>query len=112
MNTTLKATGRALRAAAPLALATALVILTQIPIGSATAAVPAPNWPLMLVFYFSIHRPRLVPPAGVALVGLFQDFLWGGPPGLNMLLLLLAQMVLSNQQAHFVRLPFLFGWAA
>ncbi|RMD90941.1 MAG: hypothetical protein D6807_00770 [Alphaproteobacteria bacterium] len=29
-----------------------------------------------------------------------------------MLLLLLAQMVLSNQQAHFVRLPFLFGWAA
>ncbi len=97
-------------ATVPLTLAFLLAILTQIPLGSASAGTPAPNWTLMLVFYFSIHRPSLVPPVAVALVGLFQDFLWGGPPGLNLLILLIAQMVLSDQQAFFVRRSFLVGW--
>ncbi len=101
---------RGLAATVPLTLAFLLAILTQIPLGSATAGIPAPNWTLMLVFYFSLHRPSLVPPVAVALVGLFQDFLWGGPPGLNLLILLITQMVLSNQQALFVRRSFLVGW--
>jgi len=56
--------------------------------------------------------PHLVPPLAVAGLGLLQDLMWGGPPGLNMLVLLSAQAVLTNQQALFTRRSFTLGWAA
>lgn len=100
----------ALRASAPAALAVLLAMLTMLPLGSGTAGFLAPHVTLMMVFYFSIHRPGLMPPVTVAALGLIQDLLWGGPPGLNMLVLLIAQLVLSNQQTLFTRRSFAFGW--
>jgi len=100
------------KAAMPMTLGVILALCSLLPLGNATASLPVPHFTLILVYYWSIHRPSLVPPLGVAALGLFQDLLWGGPPGLNMLVLLTAQSVLSNQQALFTRRSFAVGWAA
>lgn len=101
-----------LRAATPMLLGVVLALCSLMPLGDATGSLPAPHLTLVHVYYWSIHRPQLVPPLAVAVLGLFQDLLWGGPPGLNMLVLLAAQSVLSNQQALFTRRSFAVGWGA
>lgn len=110
MSERLKRLAPSLENTAPMALAFLLAILTQLPFGDGGGNVPAPHLTLMLVYYWSLHRPDCVPPIAVAALGLFQDLLWGGPPGLNMLVLLIVQIVLSNQQAVFTRQSFLVGW--
>jgi len=105
------ATLSALRSSAPLGLGGVLAVLTLLPFGGAAAEVAAPHLTLALVYYWSIHRPQLMPPLAVAALGLFQDLLWGGPPGLNLLLLLTAQSVLANQETFFTRRSFAVGWA-
>lgn len=95
----------------PFLLALFLTMMMQLPIGDGTGNVPVPHLTLMLVYYWSIHRPELLPVPAVAVIGLFQDLLWGGPPGLNMIVLLVARVILSNQQALFVRQSFGVGWA-
>lgn len=101
-----------LRSVTPVLLGVVLAFAGMLPIGSATAAIPAPHFTLIHVHYWSIHRPHLVPLPAVAGIGLLQDLVWGGPPGLNMLVLLTAQAVLSNQQALFTRRSFTVGWMA
>jgi len=101
-----------LRIAAPFMLAAALLLISAAPLGQAQAALPTPHFTLILVYYWSIHRPELAPLPAVAALGLLQDLLWAQPPGLTALILLLVHTVLSNQQAFFARRSFLVGWAA
>lgn len=101
-----------LRGGTPLVLGVMLALASLLPFGMATAAIPAPHLTLIHVHYWSIHRPHLMPLPAVAGLGLLQDLIWGGPPGLNMLVLLTAQAVLSNQQALFTRRSFTVGWMA
>lgn len=104
------ATGLA-KAATPIALALLLAVATLLPVGDAVAAIAAPHAVLVLVWYWSIHRPELLPLPALAAAGLFQDLLWGGPPGLNMLILLAVRIVLADQQTIFRNLTFAAGWA-
>lgn len=99
------------RAATPTGLALLLAIATLLPVGDAVAAIAAPHATLILVYYWSIHRPELLPLPVLAAVGLFQDLLWGGPPGLNMLILPAVRIVLANQETLFRNLSFSAGWA-
>ncbi|GAB4130469.1 MAG: rod shape-determining protein MreD [Rhodothalassiaceae bacterium] len=101
-----------LREAVPVALGFLLAILTQLPFGDGSGNVPVPHVSLMLVFYWTIHRPECVPMPAVAALGLFQDLLWGGPVGLSMLVLLGVRVALADQQPVFARQSFLVGWAA
>ncbi len=99
-----------LKAMVPALLALVLATLTKLPLGDGTGGVPMPHLTLMLVYYWSIHRPELLPMPVVVGIGLYQDLIWGGPPGLNMLVLLIAQVILSNQQSLFTRRDFIVGW--
>jgi len=105
------ATRSGLRAVAPIALGTALAFLTLLPFGAGAGEVAAPHLTLALVYYWSIHRPGLMPPLAAAGLGLIQDLLWGGPPGLNLLILVMTQSVLAGQAAFFTRRPFAVAWA-
>lgn len=99
------------KASTPLGLALLLAVATLLPVGDAVAAISAPHAMLVLAWYWSIHRPELLPLPGLAAVGLFQDLLWGGPPGLNMLILPAVRVVLADQETMFRNLSFAAGWA-
>ncbi|WP_429910981.1 rod shape-determining protein MreD [Glycocaulis sp.] len=51
---------------------------------------PAPLFPLIALFVWSVRRPHFVPPWLIFIVGLFQDLLTGGPLGMWALSYLLA----------------------
>ena len=99
-----------LKASGPAVMAAVLILIMHLPYGDASGGVPLPHMALIVVYYWSIHRPDFLPIALVAAIGFFLDMLSGGPPGLNMLVLLIAQIVLSNQQVLFVRQSFAVGW--
>jgi rod shape-determining protein MreD len=98
------------RRAVPFALTLALIVLGVLPwpLPGATPVAPLPA--LAAVYYWSVHRPELMPPAGVFALGLAQDMLGGGPPGLSALVLLLAQGLTLRWRRHFVRAPFILAW--
>lgn len=77
--------------ALPLAslLAASLASLLPLPLPGAVA--PGPALPLMVAYYWTIHRPDLLPAPALFAIGMGQDVLAGGPPGLTALTLLLCR---------------------
>jgi rod shape-determining protein MreD len=59
----------------------ASVVLT-IPIRAFNIGLPEPVLPLILAFAWAVIRPSILAPFLLILLGLFLDFLWGGPAGL------------------------------
>jgi rod shape-determining protein MreD len=95
---------------APLVLTLALVLFGVLPWPLPEFAPVTPWFSLIAVYYWSIHRPDLLPPSATFLVGLVQDGLSGSPLGLNVLLLLLAQGVVATQRRFFHGKTFLIEW--
>jgi rod shape-determining protein MreD len=56
-------------------------------------AAPEPVFPLTAAFVWAALRPSVVAPAALVLLGLFLDFVWGGPVGLWPLCLLAAHVL-------------------
>lgn len=100
----------ALRSSVPALFALLLSLIMLAPAARGAAGYIMPHLTLMFVYYWTIHRPALVPPPVTAIIGLFQDLLWGSPLGLTVILLLLTQAFLVNQQALFTRRSFIIGW--
>jgi rod shape-determining protein MreD len=73
---------RLLAALLPLTLSIALVVLVNLPVSLTGRLLPAPVLALGAVYYWILVRPALMPPAAVFSVGLSEDILSGGPPGL------------------------------
>lgn len=73
---------RVLVALLPLFLGLALVVLVNLPMSLTGRLLPAPILALAAVYYWVLVRPDLMPPVAVFLVGLLEDVLSGGPPGL------------------------------
>ena len=86
----------------PVALTLVLVILNVVPTHIPGIARVLPVLPLISVFYWSIHRPHLVPAPAVFLIGLFQDGLTGAPMGLHALIFLAVQGVVLFQHKFFM----------
>lgn len=100
----------ALRSTVPLAFAVLLTLAMLAPAARGAAGYVMPHLTLMFVYYWTIHRPALLPPPVTAGIGLLQDLLWGSPLGLTVIVLLLTQAFLVNQQALFTRRSFIVGW--
>lgn len=66
----------------PLLLSVGLVVLVNLPVSLTGRLLPAPVLALASVYYWVLVRPDLMPPAAALLVGLLEDILSGGPPGL------------------------------
>src|SRR6185312_3601712 len=73
---------RLLAAMMPLLLAIGLVLLVNLPVSLTGRLLPAPVLALAAVYYWVLVRPDLMPPPAVFIVGLLEDVLSGGPPGL------------------------------
>ena len=58
-----------------------MVMLVNLPVSLTGGLFPAPLLALTAVYFWALVRPDLMPPFVVLCVGLFEDLLSGGPPG-------------------------------
>ncbi|MBM3485223.1 MAG: rod shape-determining protein MreD [Alphaproteobacteria bacterium] len=103
---------RTARNCTPIALCVTLVLMSTLPLGLPGYWRIAPNLVLVVVFYWAIFRPDLLPLSVAFGIGLFQDVLAGTPLGLHALILVTVHHVVSNQQRFFIGKSFLVVWWA
>lgn len=66
----------------PALLAAVLVVVANLPISFTGGLLPPPVLALAAVYFWTLVRPDLMPPVIVLGIGLLEDLLSGGPPGL------------------------------
>ncbi len=99
-----------LRLFAPSALMGALLILsvTALPLPHADTIKPA--WLLMVVYYWSIYRPTIMPPWLCFASGLLLDLISGLPIGVHAAIFTLAQMIVRNQRRFLMGQAYITIW--
>lgn len=102
--------GRAARAMIPGWLLLGCIFVSGLPFGLPYFADVTPFLSLMAVYYWSIYRPELLPPAVVFAAGLVQDVISGGPLGLMALVLVLVHGVGASQRRVFLGKTFPVEW--
>ena len=80
------------------------VILTNMPLSLGGGLVPAPLLGLIPIYFWCLMRPDLMTPAVTFAIGILQDILGGGPPGIWTLGFVLAYAVVSRQRDVFAGL--------
>ena len=94
----------------PAALGVFLVLISTIPFYIPGFGSVAPNFVLMAVFFWAVHRVYLFTNTIVFFIGLLLDILVGSPPGLNAIVLVLVRTVAVSQGKVFRGKPFLVLW--
>lgn len=94
----------------PLGLTLLLILFSVVPLHIPGYSTIVPMLALASVYYWAIHRPRLLPPVAVFAVGLAQDFLSGTPLGLHAVVLLLTYGAIVSQRRAFLGKSFLVVW--
>lgn len=74
--------GRMLLALVPTLVAMLAVVIVNLPVTITGGLMPAPMLALIPVYFWSLVRPDLMPPVAALGIGLLEDLLSGGPPGL------------------------------
>lgn len=98
------------RGLTPFALAALLVVLGLMPLRLASFSSISPWFLLMAVFFWTAHRPDLLPPWAVFLLGLFADLAAGAPVGVSSLALLAVQWAVRTQRRHILPQSFIVQW--
>lgn len=90
--------------AIPAALALVLVMLANVPVSFTGGLLPAPALALATIYFWVLVRPDLMPPFIVLMIGLMEDLLSGGPPGLWTAGFLAAYALTDRQREIFAGL--------
>ena len=98
------------RAAIPMLATLLAVMLNVVPLRLPDYAPMAPGFVLMAVFYWTVHRPDLMRPWAVFLVGILDDVLSGTPLGVNSLVLLFVHWAIVAQHRAFRGKSFILVW--
>lgn len=98
------------RGLTPFALTMLLIVLSLMPIRLVGFSSVSPWLLLIAVFFWTAHRPDLLPPWAVALLGLFADLASGAPVGVSSLTLLAAQWAVKTQRRHILPHSFIVQW--
>ena len=69
-----------------------------------------PLFNIMMIYYWSIYRPELMPTWFVCLLGLFQDALYGTPLGMTALINLILRAVVLPQRRLFIKASYIVVW--
>jgi rod shape-determining protein MreD len=80
------------------------VIVSGIPISVFGGYIPPPLFALMPVYFWSLVRPDLMPPGAVFAIGLAEDIVSGGPPGVWAATFLICYAFLDRQRETFAGL--------
>lgn len=87
-----------------------MVMLAVVPLRIPGFAPVMPALAMIAVFYWSVHRPDLLPAPVIFFVGLFQDLLLGAPLGVNVVGLLAVHFVVAGQRRFFASRSFAIIW--
>ncbi|CAK0769243.1 rod shape-determining protein MreD [uncultured Gammaproteobacteria bacterium] len=98
------------RSLAPTAMTVMLLLVNLAPSHMTGYERVAPSFALMSIYYWTIHRPDLLPMSVVFVIGLLQDLLGGGPLGLNALVLIMVQWTVLSQRGFFLSSTFPMLW--
>ncbi len=69
-----------------------------------------PALPLIAVYYWSVHLPRLMPLWAIFLIGLAQDLLTGGPLGVATITLMSVSVFIGWRRRDFFQAGFVMVW--
>jgi rod shape-determining protein MreD len=94
----------------PFALTLGLIIVGAIPFYVPGLQSVAPSLPFIAVFYWTLHRPDLMPPAAAFVIGLFQDILSGGPIGTGAAVFVVLHAAVRSQRTFFHGKSFTILW--
>ncbi len=100
------------RMAIPLLATILAVVFNVVPLRLPDYAPLAPGLVLMAVFYWTVHRPDLMRPWTVFLIGILDDILSGTPLGVNSLVLLFVHWTIVAQHRVFRGKSFVLVWLA
>lgn len=101
---------QAVRHLLPVGLVLLLILINALPSRLPGFAAVVPLLPLIGVYYWSIYRPDLMPPALAFGLGLLNDVIAGTPLGVSSLVYLLAQGMTASQRRFFHGKPFRIAW--
>ncbi|WP_445681752.1 rod shape-determining protein MreD [Radicibacter daui] len=87
-----------------------LVVLGLMPLPLPYYGPVSPSLSFAAVYFWSIHRPDLLPPWACFVLGLFLDLLLGVPPGLNAMVFVLTHWILGSQLKFFRNQSFSVLW--
>ena len=100
----------AVRQLLPVGMVLVLILVNALPTRVPGFAAVVPLLPLIGVYYWSIYRPDLMPPALAFCLGLLNDVISGIPLGVSSLLYLLVQGMTASQRRFFHGKPFRIAW--
>ena len=106
--------GRALDAASrrafPAVTAALLLLVLACPLNLPAAAELRQGWMLAAVFFWTVYRPRSMPPSVCFGLGLLTDLLGPEPPGLTAVVLLAVHGTAMRHRVALIRRGFLAVW--
>ncbi|MGH1455848.1 MAG: hypothetical protein ACRBDI_03615 [Alphaproteobacteria bacterium] len=65
---------------------------------------------VMVVYYWSVYRPTLIPPVLVFFIGIYFDLLASMPLGLSAFILLVLRQAITEQRVFLIGQPFVMIW--
>jgi rod shape-determining protein MreD len=98
------------RRLSPALLGVLLTMAQVVPLDISGLGAAAPAWPLMTVYFWTLHRPDLMPASAAFAIGLVNDALTGAPIGLNALVFVLLHFFVAGQRRFLVGKPFTIQW--
>ena len=87
-----------------------LALISSMPLSSSHAFEIFPMLNIIVIFYWTVYRPDLVPPAVLFLIGLIDDVVMGTPLGLMASIFVLLYGVTLSQRQFFIGKPFYITW--
>ena len=111
-SATVRKIEKSIRLVVPQLLLVLFVILSFVTLPLTLLGEAKPYLILMIIYYWSIYRPTLVPPALCFIVGIVIDTLSGMPLGLNAAVFVAVRWVVSDQRRFLTGQPYITVWAA
>jgi len=96
--------GRVLSGLLPLLCGLVAVLISNLPLSLTNGLVPAPLLGLVPIYFWCLVRPDLMTPAVVFGIGLLEDMVAGGPPGIWTLSFVITFGVIDRQRDSFAGL--------
>lgn len=95
---------RPLAGMVPLCTGLLFAVIANMPVSLLAGMLPAPLLALVPIYFWCLVRPDLMTPATVLAIGLAEDILSGGPPGVWTLAFVLTYALIARQRESFAGL--------
>lgn len=87
-----------------------IILASTLPIHVEGISAFIPAFDLIIIFYWSVYKPKLLGPIFIMSLSLLEDIIYGMPLGITSLLNVIAQYIITSQRRYFLKEPFGFIW--